>query len=73
MAVEANSDVMIIVSCDLVWTVSKLINKARKKLKKILPNFPLEKLVVGVTHTHTSLMLQEDTEFFQDMLNLNIR
>ena len=70
MAVEAEAgdDSAIIVSCDLVGIKKEVIEIARKKLNQLLPEFPTEKLIVGVTHTHTSLTIHEDATLGRDIL-----
>lgn len=55
MAVEANAEQMIMVSADLVGFSEGQLEYAREKLAKILDGFDPMKLIVGVTHTHTSL------------------
>ena len=54
MAVESDEEQMILVSADLVNFRDSHMKIAREKLGKILPQFDTDKLVVAVTHTHTS-------------------
>ena len=67
MAVQTDNDSMILVSCDLTFAYRELIVCARKKLAKLLPEFPQDKLIIGATHTHTSLMIKEETEFKKEI------
>ena len=68
MAVDTGNDSMIAVSCDLVGIKRNIIEIARKKLHRLLPEFPTEKLIVGVTHTHTSLTIHEEASLCKDIL-----
>lgn len=56
MAIESNGDSAIIVSADITSATAELIAKSGEKLKKLIPDFPVEKLIVGATHTHTSIL-----------------
>ncbi len=61
MAVESDGDMMIIASADVVSLPLGLINLAREKFSKICPGVDPRKLIVGATHTHTSLRLSDPT------------
>jgi hypothetical protein len=54
LSVSSKDDAFIWVSCDLVVMPGTVLEKCRAKLKARLPEFPSEKLVVNVTHTHTA-------------------
>ncbi len=68
MAIESNNDEAIIVSCDLVGMYNNVVELAKDKLGKLLPTFPLKKLIIGVTHTHTSLTIYEESNFNKDVM-----
>ncbi len=57
MAVESDGDQMIIASVDVVNMPLGLINLAREKFADICPGVDPRKLIVGATHTHTSMKL----------------
>ena len=59
MAVESDGDMMIIASADVVSLPIGLIDVAREKFAKICPGVDPRKLIVGATHTHTSLRLSD--------------
>ncbi len=59
MAVESNGEQMIIASVDVVNLPLGLINLAREKFGKICSGVDPRKLIVGATHTHTSMKLSD--------------
>ncbi len=59
MAIEANGEQMIIASVDIVAFYDGQLEYAREKLARILDGFDPMKLIVGATHTHTSLRIGE--------------
>ena len=61
MAVESDGEQMIIASADVVSLPLGLINVAREKFAIICPGVDPRKLIVGATHTHTSLRLSAPT------------
>jgi len=54
MAVEADGDCMIMVSCDLTSIEESIVELTRKKFAAICPNINPKKLMLAATHTHTS-------------------
>ncbi|AMV17795.1 hypothetical protein [Planctomyces sp. SH-PL14] len=56
---EKSLDQAILVSCDLVAIRTELSDAVRERLKARLPGFPVEKLVLSATHTHTAPVTQE--------------
>lgn len=54
MAVEADGDCMIMVSCDLTSISSYILEKARDKFAAICPEVDPKKIMLAATHTHTS-------------------
>ncbi len=55
MAICKGDQKAIIVSCDLTSIKPFLLSEVRRELKELLPDFPVECLIVGATHTHTSV------------------
>ncbi len=53
MAVETEEDVMILCSCDLVWTSAGLVESVRKKVSQKNSEIPTEKIILSAIHTHT--------------------
>lgn len=53
MALEAGTEQMILCSCDLTGVEVIVMEKVRELLSRV-EGFPLEKLIVSATHTHTS-------------------
>ncbi|MBQ4088210.1 MAG: hypothetical protein IJC78_08195 [Clostridia bacterium] len=58
MAVEADGEQMVLVSVDVVSLPDSVIELAREKLAKLTSEVAPEKVIVGATHTHTSLKLR---------------
>ena len=54
LVLENGSDAVIFVSCDVVSVNPDVVLKAQEILKKEIPGFPAEKLIVNATHTHPS-------------------
>ncbi len=54
MAVEADGDCMIMVSCDLTGIQDYVLNLAREKFSKICPDVDPRKMILAATHTHCS-------------------
>lgn len=52
-------DQAILVSCDLAYIPVAVLAKVREALSKRLSDFPLEKLSLSATHTHTAPTLEE--------------
>jgi len=55
MAIESDNDSAIIISVDIVGIEASLMQMTRNKLAKILPDFPVQNLIIGATHSHTSI------------------
>lgn len=55
MAIKSENEQAIIVSCDATSFASNVINLAREKFAKLNSEVAPEKLVIGTTHTHTSI------------------
>lgn len=52
-------DSAIMVSCDLVAIRQGVLEQTREKLAALAPDFPLEKLFLAATHTHTAPVMIE--------------
>ena len=57
MAVESNGEQMIIASVDVVGMAEGQISIAREKFSKLTDEVDPRKLIIAVTHTHTSLVM----------------
>ncbi|MCQ2421002.1 MAG: hypothetical protein MJ118_07685 [Clostridia bacterium] len=55
LAIDTGDDCAIMVSCDLESVAENLMRGIREELKKLIPDFDTGKLIVGATHTHTSM------------------
>ena len=54
MAIECGGEEVIFCSCDLIFTSRSLLLAVRERLSKI-EGFPVDKVILNATHTHTSL------------------
>ena len=54
LVVENGGDLVCFVSIDVVVIRSFLLDNIRDKVAKLLPGFPVEKIIVNATHTHTA-------------------
>ena len=52
-------DQAILVACDLVAIPEVALAETRKLVKERLPEFPVEKIILSATHTHTAPVLTE--------------
>ena len=50
-------DRAILVSCDLALIPAVALEKTRERVRKHLPDFPVDKITISVTHTHTAPVL----------------
>lgn len=62
MAVECDGEQMILASVDVVSLRKEMVDLARKKLAELTNEIDVNKLIVCVTHTHTSLKLSIKTD-----------
>ena len=51
---QKSIDQAIFVACDLVAIREGILEKVRERLKASMPDFPVSKLVMSATHTHTA-------------------
>ncbi len=63
MAVEADGDQMIMVSCDTGEAKEVVVRKAREKFAKLTKEVDPRKIIISATHTHTSLEIGEGAQF----------
>ncbi len=73
MAIEADGDCMVMVSCDLTNIQDYVLEIAREKFAKMCPNVDPKKLILAATHTHTSHTLgkqNSDNGGFSDVKSL---
>lgn len=54
---EALLDQAILVACDLVAIPEQVLNKTRDRVKELQPDFPVQKIILSATHTHTAPVL----------------
>ncbi len=52
-------DIAVMVSCDLVAVPDEALQQTRDEVLKQLPGFPVEKIFLNATHTHTGPVLLE--------------
>ncbi len=52
-------DQAILVACDLVAIPDTVLTKTRDRVKQRLPGFPVQKIILSATHTHTAPVLIE--------------
>ena len=52
-------DRAILVACDLVLIPADALAKTRARVGKALPDFPVDKIILSATHTHTAPVLTE--------------
>jgi hypothetical protein len=57
---DANRDVVIMASCDLLYIPSDVLELVRKAVRKRLPNLDTRKIFLNGTHTHTAPVLMLD-------------
>jgi len=56
---EKAIDQAILVACDLVAIPDEALAKTRERVKKRLPDFPVHKIILSATHTHTAPEMTE--------------
>lgn len=55
-------DTAVFVSCDLILIPAILREELRAEVKKLLPGFNVNKIIISATHTHTAPVLEDDEE-----------
>jgi hypothetical protein len=56
---DENNDCAAIVSLDLALVSDRMMAVTREKLKSLMPDFPVEHLIMAATHTHTSVEVRK--------------
>lgn len=69
MALESGNEKAIVVSCDLTSFNNELINLAREKFSKLTDEISSNLLIIGATHTHTSVNFKKGTRAAINILN----
>ena len=59
LAIEANNEQAIMVSCDLLQIGQGIQDRLRSKVTPKLPGFDINKLFLNATHTHTAPVMSE--------------
>ena len=59
MAISCGSEKAILISVDIAAIFDGLLQRIRREFQRICPDFPAEHLIVGATHTHTSIQYKE--------------
>lgn len=65
LAIESRSgtqtlDTVIFVSCDLIAISTNLKNELRDEVRKRIPGFNADKIILSATHTHAAPVLEDD-------------
>ncbi|GAA5219406.1 hypothetical protein [Membranihabitans marinus] len=55
-------DTTIFVSCDLVYIPNQIIQLVRARVSGLIPRFNTNKIVLSATHTHTSPVLEDESD-----------
>ena len=55
-------DMAIFVSCDLVGIPNQVWNMVRQEVKKRIPGFSVDKIVINATHSHTTPVLNDTSD-----------
>jgi len=63
-------DTAIFVSCDLVYIPNQVWSLVRDGVGKRLPGFSVEKIILSATHSHTSPVLEDSTDYTTFMYKL---
>ena len=61
MALESGDERVIIISCDITSFNNELVNLAREKFSKLTDEISPDMLIMGATHTHTSVNFKKGT------------
>lgn len=69
MAIDSDGEQAIIVSVDIVKINDSVLVKAREKFAKLNSEVDPEKVIIGATHTHTSLECASNISATRDILN----
>jgi len=54
LSITSGQEALVWVSCDLVFIPGEVLSQCRENLRRRLPAFPVDKLIMSATHTHTA-------------------
>ncbi len=57
-----SSEVSVMVSCDLVYISSGILEGVRARVKAQIPSLDVSKIVLSATHTHTAPVLEDESD-----------
>ncbi len=69
---EEGGEVIAFVSCDLVTIPDELRDQVRARVATALPQFPVEKIILHATHTHTAPVLAGFSPLGADMEEVGV-
>lgn len=69
MALESGNEKAIIISCDITSFNNELVDLIREKFSKLTDDISPEMLIMGATHTHTSVNFKKGTRDAIKILN----
>ena len=69
MALESGNEKAIIISCDITSFNNELVNLIREKFSKLTDDISPEMLIMGATHTHTSVNFKKGARDAIKILN----
>lgn len=55
-----SSEAVVFVTCDLVTIPTELRDLVRDKVKDLMPDFEVEKIIINATHTHTGAVVRNN-------------
>ena len=58
----AEGDTVVFVSCDLVYIPTQIWTKVREEVMNLLPGFRGQKIILNATHTHTSPVIEDESD-----------
>ncbi len=59
---ENGLDTVVFVSCDLVYITNQVWQKVREEVRRRIPGFSMNKIILSATHTHTSPVLTDESD-----------
>ncbi len=63
LAISNSSDAFIFVSCDVSTNYVPVIDEARTRIRSKEPDFPIEKVIINATHTHTGPSIRDGKNY----------
>lgn len=58
----AGGDTVVFVSCDLVYIPTQIWERVREEVVNLLPGFNSRKIILNATHTHTSPVIEDESD-----------